>query len=215
MVINPELSTARVVSRLIRFPSAIRVSTFARGRIELLDLKIPHESRLDGMAVCEVNPLLRTDVLLCMVRRDGQTYIPKGDFILRENDNITRYHSAARAERIFREGRFAGQAHFLCDAGRRRQNLVLSCENPAEFRHFSQDYRKQTRALRGTVRNAPCTRPSSTATAPTATCSMRRVWQPVRPSRLLTGMDEENILLCACTPAVIPRARSCSPRSTV
>ena len=89
MVINPELSTARVVSRLIRFPSAIRVSTFARGRIELLDLKIPHESRLDGMAVCEVNPLLRTDVLLCMVRRDGQTYIPKGDFILRENDNIT------------------------------------------------------------------------------------------------------------------------------
>ena len=29
------------------------------------------------MAVCEVNPLLRTDVLLCMVRRDGQTYIPK------------------------------------------------------------------------------------------------------------------------------------------
>ncbi len=41
MVINPELSTARVVSRLIRFPSAIRVSTFARGRIELLDLKNP------------------------------------------------------------------------------------------------------------------------------------------------------------------------------
>ena len=67
MVINPELSTARVVSRLIRFPSAIRVSTFARGRIELLDLKIPHESRLDGMAVCEVNPLLRTDVLRCAV----------------------------------------------------------------------------------------------------------------------------------------------------
>ena len=69
MVINPELSTARVVSRLIRFPSAIRVSTFARGRIELLDIRIPAESRLDGMAVCEVNPLLRTNVLLCMVRR--------------------------------------------------------------------------------------------------------------------------------------------------
>ena len=89
MAINPELSTARVVSRLMRFPSAIGVSTFARGRIELLDIRIPAESRLDGMAVCEVNPLLRTDVLLCMVRRDGQTYIPKGDFILRENDNIT------------------------------------------------------------------------------------------------------------------------------
>ena len=68
MAINPELSTARVVSRLMRFPSAIGVSTFARGRIELLDIRIPAESRLDGMAVCEVNPLLRTNVLLCMVR---------------------------------------------------------------------------------------------------------------------------------------------------
>jgi len=89
MAINPELSTARVVSRLIRFPSAIGVSTFARGRIELLDIRIPAESRLEGMAVCEVNPLLRTNVLLCMVRRGDTTYIPKGDFILRTGDDIT------------------------------------------------------------------------------------------------------------------------------
>ena len=89
MAINPELSTARVVSRLIRFPSAIGVSTFARGRIELLDIRIPAESRLEGMAVCEVNPLLRTNVLLCMVRRGDTTYIPKGDFILHAGDDIT------------------------------------------------------------------------------------------------------------------------------
>lgn len=89
MAINPELSTARVVSRLMRFPSAIGVSTFARGRIELLDVRIPAESRLEGMAVCEVNPLLRTNVLLCMVRRSDTTYIPKGDFILHAGDDIT------------------------------------------------------------------------------------------------------------------------------
>lgn len=89
MVINPELSTARVVSRLIRFPSAIGVGTFAKGRIELLDIRIPEGSRLHGMAVCEVNPRLRSNVLLCMVRRSGQTYIPKGDFILMAGDDIT------------------------------------------------------------------------------------------------------------------------------
>ncbi|MDO4270946.1 MAG: Trk system potassium transporter TrkA [Eubacteriales bacterium] len=89
MVINPELSTARVVSRLIRFPSAIGVSTFAKGRIELLDLRIPEHSRLDGMAVCEINSLLHVNVLLCMVHRDGQTFISKGDFILRAGDGIT------------------------------------------------------------------------------------------------------------------------------
>ena len=89
MAINPELSTARVVSRLMRFPSAIGVSTFARGRIELLDVRIPAGSRLEGLAVCEVNPLLRTNVLLCMVRRGDTTYIPKGDFILHAGDDIT------------------------------------------------------------------------------------------------------------------------------
>ena len=41
------------------------------------------------MAVCEVNPLLRTNVLLCMVRRGDTTYIPKGDFILHAGDDIT------------------------------------------------------------------------------------------------------------------------------
>ena len=194
MVINPELSTARVVSRLIRFPSAIRVSTFARGRIELLDLKIPHESRLDGMAVCEVNPLLRTDVLLCMVRRDGQTYIPKGDFILRENDNITVIIPRREQNELFREGRSAGQAHFLRDAGRRRQNLVLSCENPAGFRHFSQDYRnklERCEALSEMLPHATIIYGDGTDRnlldeEGLATCEAFAA---------LTGMDEENILL--------------------
>ena len=89
MVINPELSTARVVSRLIRFPSAIGVSTFAKGRIELLDIRLPSGSRLAGMPVCEINVSLHTHVLLCMVRRAGTTFIPKGDFILQAGDDIT------------------------------------------------------------------------------------------------------------------------------
>lgn len=89
MVINPELSTARAVSRLIRFPSAIGVSTFAKGRIELLEVHIPEGSRLDGMAVCDINHRLNTHVLVCMVHRHGQTYISKGDFVLHTDDDIT------------------------------------------------------------------------------------------------------------------------------
>lgn len=89
MIINPELSTARVVSRLIRFPSAIRVSTFAKGRIELLEVKLPDNSWLDGVAVSEVNARLKTNILLCMARRDGQTFILKGDFVIRAGDVLT------------------------------------------------------------------------------------------------------------------------------
>ncbi len=89
MVINPELTTARTVSRLIRFPSAIDVNTFAKGRLELLGLRIPEKSRIDGIVVSEVNSRLKTNVLLCMVNRKNQTFIPKGDFRLQAGDDIT------------------------------------------------------------------------------------------------------------------------------
>jgi len=89
MVINPELSAARIVSRLIRFPSAIRVSTFAKGRIELLDVRIPEHSPLNGVKVSQVNNLLKTNILLCMVHRKGETFIPKGDFTIHADDDVT------------------------------------------------------------------------------------------------------------------------------
>ena len=36
MAINPEKATAREISRVLRFPSALKVDTFAKGRIELV-----------------------------------------------------------------------------------------------------------------------------------------------------------------------------------
>ena len=39
MIINPELAAAQEISRLLRFPSAIKIDTFARGRVELLKWK--------------------------------------------------------------------------------------------------------------------------------------------------------------------------------
>ena len=39
MIINPEFAAAQEISRLLRFPSAIKIDTFARGRVELLKFK--------------------------------------------------------------------------------------------------------------------------------------------------------------------------------
>ena len=36
MSLNPELATATEMARLLRFPSAIQIDTFAKGRVELL-----------------------------------------------------------------------------------------------------------------------------------------------------------------------------------
>lgn len=89
MTINPELAAAREISRLIRMPSAMKIDTFAKGRVELLQLRVPPASRLDGLAICEVGPLVSPHVLICMVERGGEVTIPDGRFVLAGDDLIT------------------------------------------------------------------------------------------------------------------------------
>ena len=51
MVINPEAAAAAEIDRVLRFPSAIKIDTFAKGRVELLKLRRPEGSPLGGCAV--------------------------------------------------------------------------------------------------------------------------------------------------------------------
>ena len=53
LVINPEQAAAAEVARIIKFPSAMKVDTFARGRVELIKISIPQGSKLDGLALSE------------------------------------------------------------------------------------------------------------------------------------------------------------------
>ena len=63
MAINPELAAAREIARLLRFPSAIKIEPFAKGRIELLKLLIPDHSNLDQLKVMDVVNKLKSNVL--------------------------------------------------------------------------------------------------------------------------------------------------------
>ena len=82
MVINQEQTAAREIARLMRFPSAIEIDTFAKGRIELLKVRIPDGSILDGMALMNMHAQLKCNVLVCAVQRGKDIVIPKGDYVL-------------------------------------------------------------------------------------------------------------------------------------
>ena len=58
MIINPELTAATEISRLLRFPSAIKIDTFAKGRVELLKFRIKPEFHLNNMPVRQI-PVFR------------------------------------------------------------------------------------------------------------------------------------------------------------
>lgn len=88
MVINPELAAAREISKLVRFPAALKIDTFARGRVDLIKLVLPKECVLDGVKIFEIGNKSKCDVLICVVERGEEVIIPKGDFALNNGDTV-------------------------------------------------------------------------------------------------------------------------------
>ncbi len=95
LTVNPEYETACEISRILRFPAAIKVETFARGRLELIEIKVDGDSELCGKAISEIYKTFKIKVLICAVQRGTEVTIPNGDFIIRSGDklNITASHS--------------------------------------------------------------------------------------------------------------------------
>ena len=89
LAINPELAAAREIARLLRFPSAIKIEPFAKGRIDLLKFRIPEYSVLDNMKVMDVVNKLKANVLICAVERGEDVVIPAGNFIMKTGDKIS------------------------------------------------------------------------------------------------------------------------------
>lgn len=89
MTINPELETAIKMAALINLPSAIKIDTFAKGKVELLKFQIPKDSILNNMKIMNLAPKLHSKVLVCIVEREDKVYIPSGDFKLQTKDIIS------------------------------------------------------------------------------------------------------------------------------
>ena len=102
MVINPEQAAAEEIARILRFPSAIKIDTFAKGRVELMKFKLPENSPLAGLAVKDISSKLHCDVLVCTVERGDEAYIAKGDFEFAEKDVISIIASPRNANSFFK-----------------------------------------------------------------------------------------------------------------
>ena len=89
MIINPELTAAREILKVLKFPSAIKIDTFAKGRVELLHFRVKPEMGFDGKTIMELMGRLKTDVLICAVERDSEVVIPNGSFVLHDNDILS------------------------------------------------------------------------------------------------------------------------------
>lgn len=89
MVINPEQEAAKEIAHILCIPNALGASRFSRGRTEMIGIKIPKGNKLCGRALFEIGKELGGNILICAVEREGQVYIPRGNFRLEEGDVIS------------------------------------------------------------------------------------------------------------------------------
>lgn len=101
MTVNPEYATAGEIAGLLRFPSAIDIDTFARGRLGLLKFVIPEGSVLDNCAIKDIRSYVKADVLVCTDERAGDVVIPNGDFVLRAGDTASIVATPGNAREFF------------------------------------------------------------------------------------------------------------------
>ena len=110
LTINPELYAANEIYRMLRFPSAAKLETFCRGRVELAEFAIGADSPFIGKTLYELKSQLNMKFLVCCVLRGSQAIIPSGDYHIEAGDVLgvtaSEEHTRAffKAAGIYRHG---------------------------------------------------------------------------------------------------------------
>ena len=101
VIVNPEYECAKEISRILRFPSAVRVDTFSRGSAEIVEHRVREGGKLDGMELRRLPQELGAHVLVGVVERGGEAMIPNGSFVLRGGDRLSITGTPGELRRFF------------------------------------------------------------------------------------------------------------------
>ena len=102
MSINPELTVAIEISRLLRFSGALEIDSFAKGAVELIKVEIPSGSAVDGKKISQIDTL-RGRIRVCTVERANEVYIANGETVIKGGDKVSVVAKPEIAARFFRK----------------------------------------------------------------------------------------------------------------
>lgn len=194
MVINPEYAAAAEIARVLQFPSAIKIETFVKGKIELLKFRLPEDSPLCGMAVKEIAPKLHCDVLVCTIERENEAFIANGNFTFAARDVISIIADPKSAYNFFRKINYKAKpvndvliagggdiTHYLCEMLEKSGISVTVIEKDVERANVLSDELPFINVIHEDAINQEVLRQENIDKAEAFVS--------------LTNMDEENILL--------------------
>lgn len=102
LMINPERATASEIFRLLQFPSFLKRDSFAKGRVEIVELVLQPGSPLAGIPLSGLYRAVKVKVLVCAVERGNEVFIPDGNFYLKAGDKLSVTASSGDLARLIR-----------------------------------------------------------------------------------------------------------------
>ena len=88
LAVNPELQTAAEIDRLLKYPGFLKRDTFAKGRVEIVELLVDERSKLCDVTLTHLGGIVKCRVLVCAVLRNGRTVAPDGNFVIKAHDKL-------------------------------------------------------------------------------------------------------------------------------
>ena len=101
--VNPQQAAAKEISRMLRFPSAIKVEQFSDGKVELIEFRVSAGSKLEGLVLKNLKDAFKSKVLICAAQRDGKPIIPDGNFVIQADDRLFLTATTKNISSFFKE----------------------------------------------------------------------------------------------------------------
>lgn len=102
LAINPEYACASEISRLMKYSGAVKISSFAKGMVDFIKVRLSENSPISGKKVADCASLLKGAVRIVFVERGGEVYIPNGDFVLETDDMVSFVAPSSAAAKLLK-----------------------------------------------------------------------------------------------------------------
>ena len=88
IAINPDMDAAGEMFKMIQLPGFLKRESFARSRVEIVELKVGGESPLVDASLAKLPSIIGCKALVCAVTRGKDTFIPGGGDKLLAGDHV-------------------------------------------------------------------------------------------------------------------------------
>lgn len=127
MIINPEMDVASEIARLLQFPSAVNVETFANNMLQMVEFRVLETDPIKNIKLIDLTKKLPSKVLFCTVKHNNEVIIPKGNFAFSVNDIVCVIGQRSAVYKFFKYlGRNSQRAKNVTIVGGSRISIYLT-----------------------------------------------------------------------------------------